>query len=328
MTRITLNTIIALPLLSALTFAAPAVAAQDTGVIEIQNFVGRITLKTGPDFKFDVTEQALAKTVSFEQSPRRLLVDGNIKRPRSRDCKRTFGRLSWNTDKSDKTKTFGGYKNLEDYPNLIVTAPDSATLRLSNSIIFGTVGSVGKIDIEDKHCSRFEIGNVSGLASVDLGGKSVLEIGNAGRLDADIGGASEFTAGNTAAANISAGGAANADIGDVSGFSDVSAGGASSVEIEAISGGAKASASGAADINIDSINGPLDLSASGSSDIDINDGRAATLIARASGSSDISFGGTASSADLKASGSADIRVTDVTGEVIRKTSGSADIDVN
>ncbi len=308
--------------------AAPSASAAEFSALEITNFIGRIEVQTGPNFALEITQEARTKNISYEDTGRSLSIDGNVRRPSSKGCKGYYGNLSWSTDTSETRKQFGGYKNLEDYPQLTITAPESLVLNISNSIIFGSAGNVAAVNLSDSHCSRFDIGNVTDFLVMDIGGSGAFDIGDAGRADINVSGAAQAGVKSSGATALYTSGSSDAEIGQINGNVTLGASGSSDIEIGNVAGTVDVNTSGSSDVRIDSVSGPLKVGSSGSSSVQIEDGRALTAVMRASGSADIAFDGTAQSADLSAGGASSISIDRVTGDVQTRTSGSADIDVN
>ena len=323
--------------------ATPAALAVSPGTIEIKDFVGSITLNTGPDFTIDITEQSQAQKISYEDTGSALSVNGNIKRPKGSDCKGLHGNLTWGDDDAQKTIRIGGYKNLNSYPSIVINAPDNIRLDIKNSIIFGSAGNVGSADIDDKYCSRFDIGNVKDGVSLTSGGSGNFTFQDTGDLKLDLGGSGDASFSAVGTANISIGGSGNLSIeksgltylslggsgdiaiAEITGDLSARAGGSGDIDIETVNGGVNIKASGSTDIDINSINGPLHVLTSGSGNVDIENGRADMVNMKVSGSSNVSFRGEVKDANLKASGSGNIYIKRPSGQAQSQTSGSGNI---
>lgn len=324
---------------------APAAFANGDKTLVIENFVGRIDIQTEESASLDVREQGNAGSVSYEETGNGLNIDGGIMKPDSKKCVGYYGRFSWKTDKSERKGEFGGYRDLEDFPKLLVTAPDDVTLVIRNSIVFGTAGNLGAVDIEDRHCSKFTMGNVDGPlnlsisgsgdysggdvgdADVSVRGSGDADFGDARRVDVGISGSGDVTFENVGPANIELSGSGDIELGTVQGSIVVAIRGSGDVDVGDVSGGADLKSSGSSDIEIDSINGPLSITSRGSSTIEIDGGNAPTAEISVSGSGTVNFEGTANMADLSASGSGDIYIDEVTGETKSRESGSGDIHI-
>ena len=318
-------------------------AAQHTLVVE--NFVGRLDIQTGPNEALDVSLQNQADSVSFEKTAFRLTVDGAIRKPDGNKCRGYYGKLSWLTKRSHKVSEVGGYEELKEYPKLTVTAPDDVHLILRNSIVFGTAGHIGSLDVKDQYCSKFSMGNVARQATLDVRGSgdfSGLDTGdltieisgsgdvtfqNSNRVKLDVMGSGDVSLKNVLDTRIDLKGSGDVDIETIAGDLSVSTRGSGDVEIGDTVGDVKLSSVGSSDIELDSINGNLDISSRGSSFISIDGGSAPHVSIHVMGSGTVDFDGTANTAELIASGSGDIYVGAVTDERNIRESGSADIEI-
>jgi len=323
----------------------PAAFANGDKTLVIENFVGRVDIQTEEGANLDVREQGNAGSVSYEETGKTLEIDGGIKKPDSKKCVGYYGKFSWKSDKSERKGEFGGYRDLETFPKLLVTAPDDVTLVIRNSILFGTAGNLGAADIEDRHCSKFTMGDIDGALSLSISGSGDFTGGNVGdadvsvrgsgdadfgdarRVDIGISGSGDVTFENVGPASIELSGSGDIELGTVQGSIVVAVRGSGDVNTGDVYGGADLKSSGSSDIEIKSIDGPLSVISRGSSTIEIDGGTAPIAEISVSGSGTVNFEGTADMADLSASGSGDIYIDEVTGMTKSRESGSGDIHI-
>lgn len=325
-------------------FVSPALAGEAT--LTLKNYVGKITVNTEPGADLKIESKNRANSVDFDRDGDELLIDGNIKRPDSDGCKGYYGKVSWSwNDKKEKKGQFGGYKNLDQYPDITITGPETLTVVVENSIPFGAVGNIGGADIKLGYCGRLTIGDINGPADLRVTGSGDLVAGNIGDLMTRISGSGDFDFGDVDNADIKVSGSGNVEFGNanavtlsISGSGDVEmediatslfikSGGSGDVSVTSLGEELTFEGGGSSDISIDDINGRALIKVGGSSDVDIDDGELETLIITASGGSDVRFGGTAKNAELTARGGADIYVSKVTGDKSTRTSGGGDIDI-
>ena len=324
--------------------AAPAIAADK---IIIEDFVGTVNIETASGAKLDITKDTNSKLADIKVTEDTVTIDGRIHDPDGTDCKGYYGRynISW-FGKDPEKGEFGGYKNLEDYPNLTISAPSDVHVEVRNSIIFGKAGDIGSADLNLKYCGNLKTGDIAGDLQVRVSGSADLETGNVQNVDAKVSGSGDLEMGSIERGDISISGSGDLDLIDaaslkvrVSGSGDVEfetvrndaefrVSGSGGVEGDDVLGGLTYDGSGSGDLNIDTVKGDVSIEVSGSSDIDIDDAEIDFLYVRASGASDINIDGRAERAELIATGASDIYVDTVTGNIEKSASKSADITID
>lgn len=322
--------------------ASPAFAGDTT--LTIENFIGKIAIETGSKLK--VTNKQNSSDVDFDRSGDTLTIDGGISEPDGEDCKGYYGRGSWSFfSKKEKKGDFGGYENLDDYPNLTISAPENVTLVIKNAIPFGTISDIGAADIEMSYCGNLKMHNIDGAANLNIRGSGDISALDIGTVKASINGSGDLEFENTTDAIIKVRGSGDVDFGDadnaditVSGSGDIEMGniaemlhvesaGSGDVSSGDVGGGLIYKGRGSGDFELDNVSGDADIRVSGSGDVDIHDGNVDILTIKAKGASDVRFDGTAETAELSASGASDIYVGAVTGKSETRETGSADIDI-
>lgn len=313
----------------------------------IEDFVGTIKIENGSSDNISILSDKNMSGVNLAEQSNSLKIDGGIERPDGNKCKGYYGSFSFGLFKKEKSGGFGGYEDLEDYPQITVRVPKDTTLVIENSIAFVTGEDLGETDLDLRYCGKVNLGNVTGALGADIRGSADLTAGNVGNVDVDIKGSGDLDVQNAGFVVLSVAGSGDADFENVK-SADVRVSGSGDISFGDIDGSLAAESRGSGDIDADDIAGDLiydgagsgDLDVgdvmgeriavdiSGSSDVRINGGDVQTLTVTAKGSSEVDYDGTAENADLIATGSSDIYVNKVTGEVRSKERGSADILVS
>ena len=324
--------------------ALPAYAGPE---LFIEDFVGTINVETVSASKISISQDKNMKGVNLYQEGDSLKIDGGIEKPDGNDCKGYYGSYSISWFKKENRGDLGGYKDLDDYPNLTVTAPKDTTLIIRNSIPFLTAGSLGSADLKLVSCGKvtlgdlsdgliadirgsgdLNVGDISGHADIHIRGSGDVDIGNGGDLRLKVTGSGDVRAGNVRSADIAVRGSGDVEIEDVNGPLGVESSGSSDVDIGDVSGDFVYDGRGSGDLSVSSVTGRVSVDIGRSGDADISGGMVSSLKVSASGASEFDFGGVAETADLYAAGASDIYIRKVTGEVRRKESGAADITID
>lgn len=320
---------------------SPVAFAGET--LEIRDFIGTITWSNGP-LSVEVTKNAGDTQISGRSS---ILVDGGIEKINGRDCGSSYGRYDLDWFGKRKEGRFGGYKNLEDYPELNITLSRDATLLIQNSVVF-TDGTpdFSNVELELRHCGDVTLGNVENTLALDGRGSADVTVGNTGQIAARLRGSGDLEGGNSGDVLIKSHGSGDVDLGELSsleislhgsgdldtgyiiGTVDISSHGSGDVDLNHVKGGLSYSGHGSGDLEVTSVSGSsLYLKSHGSGDVDIGGGEVRSLDITARGSATIEYSGEAETANLQASGSGDIFVDRVLGDATVKSSGSGDIDI-
>jgi len=313
----------------------------------IENFVGTIKIENSSSHNISITRDKNMKGVNLIEQGDSLKIDGGISSPDGNKCKGYYGSYSLGLFKKERSGEFGGYEDLEDYPQITISAPKETVLVIENSIPFITAENIGSTNLNLRHCGRVKLGNIAGELRADIHGSSDLTAEDVGDVYVDVNGSGDLDVQNAKFLNLTVRGSGDAKFEDVLG-AEVSVSGSGDISLGNIEGSFSAKSRGSGDIDAGDVTGDFIYDAGGSSDLEIGDikgsrisidisgsvdvnidgGDVQTLNITASGSSDVDYDGTAENADLIATGSSDIYVNKVTGEVRSKERGSADISVS
>ena len=312
----------------------------------IEDFVGTIKIENSTSNDISITRDKNMSGVNLVEQDNNLKIDGGIDRPDGDKCKGYYGSYSLGFFKKETSGEFGGYEDLEDYPQITISAPKDTVLIIENSIPFMTAEDLGTTDLDLRSCGKVNLGNVSGDLNADIRGSADLTAKDVGDVYVDIRGSGDLDVENAKFVSLSVAGSGDAKFDNVLG-ADVSVSGSGDIEFGNIAGSFAAESRGSGDIDAGNVAGDFIYDAGGSGDLDIGDvvgkrisidvsgsgdvnidgGRVETLTITASGASEVDYGGTAETADLIATGASDIWVDKVSGEVRSKERGAADISV-
>ena len=121
--------------LSVLTLSAaftPAYAQESGAVLEIENFIGRLTITNGE--RVSVKGEANG---SLSQTDNLWHIDGG-EEIEGASCRENNSRIELSIGSWSWIGRRGGYKNLNEYPHLKVTLPPHAHLKVSESCLLYT----------------------------------------------------------------------------------------------------------------------------------------------------------------------------------------------
>jgi len=312
----------------------------------IEDFVGTIKIENGTSGNISVLRDKNMRGVNLVEQGDNLKIDGGVSEPDGDKCKGYYGRYSFDLFKKEKKGEFGGYEDLEDYPQITVRVPKDTVLVIENSIAFVTGEDLGEADLDLRYCGKVNLGNIAGDLRANIRGSADLTALNVGNVDVDIKGSGDLDVQNAKLVSLSVAGSGDAEFANVdgadvrvSGSGDISFGdiegslaaesrGSGNIDAENISGDLIYEAGGSGDLDVGDVTGNrISIDVSGSGDVSIDGGDVETLKITASGASDVDYDGKAENADLVATGASDIYVDDVTGEVRSKERGAADISV-
>lgn len=337
-----LSTLIAGATTSAL--LAGGAFAQDTKTydnverVEVTNFIGAVTIKTGgdavvvrktdgsdADYPFHWDERNGALVLSSDEDP---------------DETRWHDEVNWRRHNENAFDKF-----LETYPSLEITAPrgtalafDSAVIRLvgddtdgslqvREGYVDGEIGNIAAGDIAIHGSGDLIVGDVAGALEIKIHGSGDFKAGDAGALSAAIHGSGDVEIGNIASAvTASIHGSGDITIGDIRGAVSVSVHGSGDVETAHVDGGADLSTMGSGDLMLASVSGETRVNINGSGDIEIDGGRAEKLFVRINGSGDFQMAGSASNPDIAVHGSGSAYIAEHDGPV--RVSGRGDVTVS
>ena len=350
-----------LALLVATSVSVPA-WAKDAPVLKIENFIGTIDVRTGDYDKITVTEAGGASVDRHEANV--TIDDGQtIKNTNCRSSNLSadisIGQWTWRKRK-------GGYKDLEQYPKIVITAPENTHLIIDEAIIFGDIDNIGSADIQVNSCGDLQFANIRDHIDLRIAGSGNVAMGDVGSGDIAIAGSGDFTAldmnsvkisiagsGDVLVADISqearatvAGsgdtefasvggdfnfrgvGSGDLDVGNIGGNADISTAGSSDVELGRIEGDLSYSSSGSGDFDADYVGGTkLSAKIGGSGTVDIDGGNVTELYIKAGGSGSVHYNGKSTNAELYAGGSGSVTVQEPSGRLRKEKHGSGSIRI-
>jgi len=118
--------LISIAALSTALLSSPAFA-DESQTLSIKDFVGTVTITTGEDFSVSGEKGNINE---IRQGG--LIIDGNETIDNSR-CKSMNGNIELSFGRKTWFKRVGGYKNLDEYPNLKSTGPEGTHLEIQYS---------------------------------------------------------------------------------------------------------------------------------------------------------------------------------------------------
>ncbi len=319
----------------------------------IRDFIGVVTVKTNSNQALRVTDKShddgpRAK-MDIQTSPHRIVLDGNIRKLNRKNCQNYYARFDLTNRNGDPKidGRYGGYKHLEEYPNIVIEGPEDLIVTTNNVILFSEMGNIGKADLNLSACGKIEIGNIAKPSAINISGSAdvwlghaddlALSISGAGdvngkavqALDLAISGAGDVTLDRAEQVKISLSGAGDVEIDHINNGLEVSASGSGDLEFDTVQGDLTYVAAGAGDLEIDHYaGGDIEIRLSGSGDVDINAGQAQWLKVNSSGHSHFEFDGHADNAKLSASGSSTVIVEKVTQTLSTEEHNSANVKVD
>ncbi|WP_323763213.1 GIN domain-containing protein [Maricaulis sp.] len=283
----------------------------DADRLEIENFVGRIEIRTGTS---DTITVAMTNTgghvddPAISQSGSTVRIDGGL-RLRNTNCRTRNNTMSIGLNR-------GNRHSIDEYPSLVITAPASLALELDDSAYMGTAGDLGSADLSMNSCGRLDVGDIAGEARVAINGSGDITTGSIGEAaQISINGSGDIETGPIArSVSVSINGSGDVLTHDVGGDADVSINGSGDVEFGGVAGLA-VRISGSGDVEAASLNGAFSARINGSGDIAVHGGRAQPFEAYIGGSGDISFGGTAVDLVVRENGGGDVSISEIEGNV-------------
>jgi len=71
-----------------------------------------------------------------------------------------YGSFDIDLFKKNRSGEFGGYEDLEDYPQMTIRAPIDTVLVIKNSIAFLTAEDLGATDLDLRYCGKVNLGEL------------------------------------------------------------------------------------------------------------------------------------------------------------------------
>jgi Putative auto-transporter adhesin, head GIN domain len=309
---------------SCLALLASTAYAKDAPTLNIKNFIGTVQIETSDVGTITITD---ADGADFTQSGKNITIDDDRDRGayqcRYKNKTAYIGKKKWGVTSSAKN-----YKNINEYPVVKITAPESVYVEIRDAIIFGEIKTIGSGDIHVGSCGDLQLGDVNGEFNLRVSGAGDVKMGDAGNSTISISGSGDLEAGDFNSANIVISGAGDIVAGDINQHAKIQVSGSGDISLARINGGLEYKGSGSSDFDADFVGGgDLSIRASGSSDIIIKDGEINTLTVKTSGSSDVTFKGSAVNAEVSASGSSDINIKNPSGQLKISDSGAANVTI-
>jgi len=348
--------------ISCLTLFAISANAKDTPTLTIKNFIGTIDVRTGDYDKITITD---ADGASVDRSHGDITIDddqtiNNINcRKSNLSANISIGKWTWKKRK-------GGYKDLEEFPRVIITAPENTHLAIDEAIIFGDVDNIGSADIHVRSCGDLEFANIDGHLDLGIAGSGDFTVGNIGTGDINIAGSGDFTARGIQSVEVALAGSGDVQIGDIDGPATIRSAGSGDNEIGNVGGDFSFSGAGSGDLNVENIVGDASISIAGSGDIeinriegsltysgggsgdfdadyvggekfssksggsgtvDINGGNVTELYIKVGGSGNVYYDGQSTNAKLYVGGSGEITIREPNGRLVKEKHGSGSIRI-
>lgn len=210
----------------------------------------------------------------------------------------------------------GRLRPIEDYPTIVISAPNTIGLEIEDAILFGEIGDVGAMALEISHCGDITAGNVSDSAAIDVRGSGDLKMGHVGASAAiDIRGSGDIEMGNIGEiAVIEVRGSGDIIAGDVGQQLMIEIPGSGDLRFGEVHN-ARIEVRGSGDIVMDRLDGSLDVDIAGSGDILIRNGEVSPMSVDINGSGDVDFRGTARDVSVRENGSGDVSIARTEGDV-------------
>ncbi len=219
-----------------------AFAGGGKNVLELNNFIGEIQVKTSPDaeFNYQIIPGKKFTATETQNGVNRIFRINEI----------DTSKLSCNSGIGGKTfKISGKTYRPEDFPKILVTMPSGNGLRIKNAAIEGIVGDIGGATLELSSCGKLKIGNIAHAIEVEVDGATNVETGNVGEY-----------------ARISVEGASTLKMGHIGGMADISFDGVGSLNALSANG-VRIGLDGAGNVQINGGKGPFDVSLEGTGNV-------------------------------------------------------------
>lgn len=297
--------------------------AQDTVSFEVMNFIGRMTIVNGDEVSI---KGADAGTLSEQGTVWR--VDGG-EEIKVTSCRENNSRVELSFGSWSFLGRSGGYKNLDEYPHLKVTLPDTARLTISDSVIYGDAKDLGAADITLNHCGDLVLGSIAQTLELEIKGSADLEADDVGTANIFIRGSGDVSLDEVGDFSLSINGSGDVDVSSINGAATLNTNGSGDIEIDDIDGSLEYRNQGSGDLSIDDLRASTAyISINGSGDVEIDSGGVDDISITTNGSGDVSFGGQAGDVKVRSSGSSDVFVKDASGDVRARVNGSGSVKVD
>jgi hypothetical protein len=220
---------------------------------------------------------------SLQASGTEMRVSGGLPEAVLKSCSRS-GRGDSGTIRLHESRSV----RVQDLPVVVVRTPMDLRI-VADGAVIGEVGPARSMELVQKRCGDWRVGDVSDRFAATLEGRGDLDVGRTGRADLKLEG-----------------------MGDVR----IKSAGAFTASVEGLS-----------KVTLGQVSGPVDVSLEGLGGVRINGGHATTFRASLEGMGSIRFDGVADSADASADGLGGIHIAEVRGPVRKSGSGLARVRV-
>ena len=242
-----------------------ASAQEEPVTLEIENFIGRLTIKNG-----DTVSVKGERADSLSQNDNLWTVNGgeeakvtNCREKNSR-VELSFGSWSWRGRS-------GGYKDLDDYPHLKVTLPANAHLKISKSMIYGDGGDLGSAEIALDHCGDLVLGSIKEYLKLDIHGSADFKAEGVGTAEIAIRGSGDVSLDEVGDFSFRGNGSGDVDVAAISGTTLITTNGSGDIELDDLVGNFEYSNQGSGDLSIDHLEGSkVNIRLNGSGDVEID----------------------------------------------------------
>jgi hypothetical protein len=270
--------------LTAMAAAFTGSAAAAAPSVEIKDAVARVIVipEDRADVKIDFVTTNRALPLTVRRVGDRIIVDGNLRYSKIRNCLVVNGRTSVDV-------TGIGRIDWANMPQVVIHTPRNVNVAAGGAV-FGSVGRSESLQFANAGCGDWTVGNVKGPLSARQAGSGDQRAGSAGSADVRIAGSGDVSLGQVA-------GGLNAEIA-----------GSGDVHARSINGDLKSRVAGSGDVTVDGGRArAMQVSIAGSGDV-VFGGVADSLEARVMGSGDVTAGRVTGSLRKSIMGSGDVRI--------------------
>lgn len=282
--------------------------AQAPASVRIDNFAGEIEIVEGASLSAETIRPGAHAAPQITGQDGVLLIDGGIE-PRRWRCH--GGRFIHTDDTMRVGPSRREAVQFEELARVRITVPEGTSLVIEDSIIRGSSGDLGSLDLSADHCGSFQAGAIGGQARIALSGSmdvttahitGAADIETSASGDVRIGDAASLSAALSGSGDVAAGDVAGPIEASLSASGDFSAGSATQADV---------SASGSGDVTLGSVAGRLAARLSASGDLEAGD--AGVLDAVTTGSGDIGIGDAPGGISFRSGASGSLNAGDAGG---------------
>ncbi len=280
------------------------------GVVNIRDFIGRVTIETGAGLKYDavlipgkVVDEGKLESPDIEISANGITVQGendvSLKQCRKSD------------DGKYKLELKGDVlRPLDDFPTLEITMPNTASLDLELHSGIAEIGDVNSTSVAVNGCGDVFLQDVTNHFVGTINGSGDIEAEDLGNAAININGSGDVMVAN------------------VGGKAVLEVRGSGDIELDDITGAFYASIKGSGDISAESANDTAIIQVYGSGDIGVGGGRFSTVDIGIKGSGDVDLDAEIDQMNIHIAGSGDVSVDKLNGTLTGRLDGSGDLSVD